>query len=202
MDTDTAGVVAQLKGLNPMSLIAYLVDGETKNIAVPQVRRKWSHLRKVIDVLPPWARLEALDKKGNVTAIIENPKETDELMGDLYLPTKTTGEVGQLLALMLKGQDVALQRQAQMLKTVLENNAAMLQTVSARLGMLEKNYMENLELVQDFAQAAAAAASGGGEHDEAWKAVADLAPHFPALLKAGRQMSGGNSKPPKTAAKK
>jgi hypothetical protein len=78
-----------------------------------------------------------------------------------------------------------------MLKTVLDNNARMMETVSARLGMLEKNYMENLELVQDFAQAAASA-STDGEGSESWKALAELAPHLPELLKAGRQVVGGN----------
>jgi len=194
MDSDSAGVVAQLKGTNPMSLVVYMVDGETKNLAVPQVRRKWAHLRKVLDNLAPWARLEAIDRKGNICAVVDNPRADDSETLDLYAPSKQAGDVAQLVQIMLKAQDVALSRQGSMLKSVLDNNAQILSMVSQRLGMLEKNYMQNLELVQDFAQAAASAAGEDGKGDsQAWEALIELAPQIPALLKAGREVLPGNN---------
>jgi hypothetical protein len=83
-----------------------------------------------------WHRVEALDAKGNVVGVFENADVEEEVLLD-GTPTERTGEVGALLGLMLKAQDVALRRHSEHTRELLDQAVEMMRVYTSRLTALE-----------------------------------------------------------------
>jgi hypothetical protein len=156
-----------------------LLDGETKDVAIPGKRKKWAQVLSILDKLS-WIRLECLNAKGSVVDIIENDDPAEDLEDlDGY-----GGQVHQLTGLMLKAQDIALRRNADQTKQQNEMILGLAKLLMERLNALEKGFAANLKMAQRFAMAAAES----GDEDELFSSplVEALAPH---LLK--RFLDGG-----------
>ena len=179
---DLSSCLARLKQLKPDHILVELNDGTEKEVAVPTIRRKWTHLKATLANIGDWRRIEARDKKGRVLGVIENENADDleDLEGDegVDLGAMTDAELGpammlapilkQLLALLIKGQDVALMRQERALSKVLDVQVKLLSQVSDRLMSQDKLFERNLERTQQYAEALSEMIqSGGGEEGDA-----------------------------------
>lgn len=126
------------------------------NIAVPEVNRWKSRIGKILDGLP-WAWLEPLDGKSNIIGPrvdnIDLGKSAAAELEDLEIEAadkQSSSELGKLhglLALLLKAQDVALVRQSQAYSVVLDNNQALLKTITDRLSSMEKHAQQSFDVI-------------------------------------------------------
>lgn len=126
------------------------------NIAVPEVNRWKSKVGKILDGLP-WSWLEPLDAKANIMGPrVDNIDLSKSAAGELedldleIADKQSTSELGKLhglLALLLKAQDVALVRQSQAYSVVLDNNQALLKTITDRLSSMEKHAHQSFEVI-------------------------------------------------------
>jgi hypothetical protein len=169
------------------------VSGETKRLAVPAHRNKWTRLRATIDNLGPWTRIECLDKAKSVIAVIDNDERPAGELEDLDDGGSDDGVTlreKELLQLMLKSQDVALARHEKLLSTLLDSHVKLLDLVSKRLTSLEGAYAENFEILQDALKEAARGADGSGSEEEsqAMKLALAMLPH---MLKGGSPSPNG-----------
>ena len=165
--SDLSGALARLKQLKPDHIVVELVDGTEKEVAVPTIRRKWTHLKATLANIGEWRRIEARDKKQRVLGVIENESATEledlegdegidlaAMAGDELQPAMMLAPIlKQLLALLIKGQDVALMRQERALSKVLDVQVKLLEQVSARLMSQDKLFERNLERTQQYAEA-------------------------------------------------
>jgi len=172
------------------------VGGETKRLAVPAHRNKWTRLRATVDNLGTWTRIECLDKAKSVVAVIDNDERPAGELEDLEDGDSGDGVTlreKELLQLMLKSQDVALARHEKLLSTLLDSHVKLLDLVSKRLTSLEGAYAENFEILQDALKEAARGAgeSGSEEESQAMKLALAMLPH---MLKGGGSPSPNGGK--------
>lgn len=203
---DLSGCLARLKQLKPDHILVELNDGTEKEVAVPTIRRKWTHLKATLANIGDWRRIEARDKKGRVLGVIENENVADleDLEGDEGVDLgamMSDGEMQsalqpammlapilkQLLALLIKGQDVALMRQERALSKVLDVQVQLLTQVSARLMSQDKLFERNLERTQQYAEALSEVIASSGENQGDPEMMALLAA-LPKLLARGASM--------------
>ena len=126
------------------------------NIAVPEVNRWKSRVGKILDGLP-WSWLEPLDSKGNIIGPrVDNTDLGKTAAGELedleleVADSKGNSELAKLhglASLILKAQDVALVRQSQAYSVVLDNNQALLKTITERLSSMEKHAHQSFEVI-------------------------------------------------------
>lgn len=190
---DLARVIERLKAAKPYALVAHFPDGSSKDIAIPDVRRRWVRLRAIVENLDDWQSLDGVDKKGAVLVIVKNDRanepDDDEWVEDISTPGPA-GELGPLLNMMLRAQDVALNRNHQLVRTVMQSQTDLVKLVSERLLLQEKQNAANLQRLQEYAEALAEAQTGDNEDGE----VTALLQALPALLKAGGDGTPPNGK--------
>jgi hypothetical protein len=173
-------LVARLRAARPSKVRAYDRDGDAKDIAVPAGnRKKWQAVQAVLHDLG-WARIEMLDAKGNILGVVDRPDDA----GDLEeLPAdREVAKTGGMLALMLRGQEVALTHQHRGLAKVLDVQTELLKLVAQRLEVMERHYTANLEYQQELARALtdqmldAAVDQAEAEEGSSGKALLQLVP--------------------------
>lgn len=151
-------VAKELKRLKPVALRVELHDGSVREVAIGGRRNKWSNCMATLAQLP-WVQAEALDPKSRLIGVIENDQadvEDDDLFDDV---PNTTADVKALMGVMLKGQDIALRRNAEQTKQLTDTVLKLADVLMTRLVSLERSYMNNLKLVQQFAAQGAGASS-------------------------------------------
>jgi len=146
-DCDASAAVAALKATPRPGFIRFQEwDSEnTAQVTVPNVKRWKGKIAKILEGLP-WAWIEPLDQKGNIIGPrVENKQAPAGELEDFEeheASAKGASELALLqglTSLMLKAQDVALSRQSQAYAVVLDNNQALLKTISDRLSSMEKH---------------------------------------------------------------
>jgi len=187
-----SAVAKELRRLKPVALKVELHDGTVREVAIVGRRNKWSAAMATLAQLP-WVRLEALDQRSRVIGIIDNDQaeeREDEL--DFGDDMAVAQELRPLMALMLKAQDVALRRNGDQTRQLTETVLKLADVLMARLVSLERSYMNNLKLVQQFA------ANSGGSGDDlmSTEAMAGMMP-----LLALKVMGGDPTKILETVAK-
>lgn len=157
----------ELRRWRPGKIVA-VVEGERRDIALPgSRRRRWEMVARLLLSLD-WTRVELLDAKGALLHTVEAEVEATEDDAPGVDLAKYVGPAGLdreagLLALMLKGQEVALKHQAGTLATVTEGNRLLVETVLNRLMHMESMFGKTLQLAHDAAQRVAAASAGGDQ---------------------------------------
>lgn len=153
-------LLGKLKSWQPFALRVMCADGETRDVAVPQVRRRWVKLEGTLGHLR-WVRVEALDKSGKIVGVYENPDyeaaELEDIEGEM---DRQTGQVAQLVNIMLKAQDVALKRQGDRDKLVIDQLVRVVDILTQRTRQLEQHYAQNYALAQRALQRIAGEAEG------------------------------------------
>lgn len=160
-------LTATLARLKPAKVRAVLHDGESRDIAVPNRRKRWAHVVEVLASLA-WARIECLDSKGGLLGAIEADEQPE--VDDVG---KATDRERGLLALLVKAQDMALARHERGLGLLLDGYRVMLDSSLVRLSALERGYGDVLKLAHE-ATLALAAQSGGADENADTKLLMDF----------------------------
>lgn len=164
-------VLDALKKHTPSKVRAWLSDDESQDIALGHARTRWSRCLDALDGLR-WRRVDLLDKAGALIASVASDVE------DAPASVASTGEAREerLLALLLKGQEVALKYRDAETTALLRAQAEVLKVLTDSVKALAAVHREQLNAAVDAAEARAEAESGGmlGQ-------VAELLPHLPAI---------------------
>lgn len=156
--TSTSAALSALKN-TPAPKFIRVKESDSEvlaQVAVPEVKRWKGRIAKILDGLP-WAWIEPLDKAGNIVgprvdnSELNKGKATELEDLELEIGNKNSdselAKLHGLLALILKAQDVALVRQSEAYSVVLDNNQALLKTISDRLSSMERHAHQNFEVI-------------------------------------------------------
>jgi len=158
MDASTAAsAVASLKAEpTPKTLRVYLVNGKLQSIAIDTKRRWKTKVARILASMD-WEAIEPLDLNENLIGPRIENKETGKAteLEDLNeLDPQDSKGVTSVLTLchgftklMLKAQDVALDRQAKAYNSVLDNNQKLVSVISGRLLQAEQHAQESFATV-------------------------------------------------------
>ena len=179
-DNDTK-LLATLKRHNPFKVRCYNGEDDTRDIAVPQRRRRWASVISAIDA-KPWSRVELLDKSGAVLGYADNEggaRDVEEL-GPSFV-----GVGGQLMlgeriaALAVKTAVDALKLRDSEMTSLLRSQGDVVRELTNGVRALAEVYREQNLAVEEAAEAriAAVAEASGGD----WKQLLEA---MPVLLQA------------------
>lgn len=170
MDGVGGRLLAALRRCAPVKVRVYDAQDESRDVAVPTRRKRWSQVVETIEARP-WVRVEMLDKAGAVLGYVENDGPAEELE-DLGGGESRGGVFRErmFLELMIKAQTTALQYRDKEHTTLLQNVSVILQT--------NANVMQEtiamMRLQRDEAMAVAqlrAEAENGGDIGEIVKLI-------------------------------
>jgi hypothetical protein len=128
-------------------------DDDPRDIAVPNTRKRWERIKRVLDDLN-WTRVELLDKKGGILNVHIRGPEDDSPTAELEdLPglqaTGRAAELGSVLAVcahwLLKAQEVALTRQEAATMHANETLNKMVDSTVKRFELMDKQNQDLLE---------------------------------------------------------
>jgi hypothetical protein len=142
-------LLTKLKQYRPSVLVAHDQDDEQLRINVPDVRKKWERVLGALDEVN-WVRVDMLDKKGghlhrHMRSIDDTaPTELDELVRGSN--SAIAPQLAPLVQIMLKAQEVAVSRHQQGQQQLLDATYKMIETISRRLDLQEKQYEHALQL--------------------------------------------------------
>jgi hypothetical protein len=201
--TDTE-LIERLKAGQPKKLRVYDVDDTMRDVAIANHRRKWSAAAATLASYA-WTRIELLDGKNAVVGVIE--RGTTPATGIEDLATSPGGraaevnaQVAGLLSLMLKAQDVALDRQQRMMSAVLDQQASLLRIVATRLTDAERARSEDMRAIRELtlavADAEADAAEAAASQGQSGDALIKLVPAVIGALRNGPQRRRPQGSPP------
>lgn len=174
MQVDPSKAVAAVKGFGSQVVKVvrvHTVDGQSADVAINERQRyRWKRLSETLDSFD-WARLEALDDKGNIVGVLDNanagPDDSFDVgaldaIGD---ETGGVGDVAQLTRIMLAAQDLALKRNNEHTRDLLNASVDLLRSYAQQLATTQQalyNLQEQYFAVsQQFAQQ-----QGGGMDTE------------------------------------
>lgn len=151
-------VLRTLARVKPARIVAVLDDEKTE-IAVRSGRTRWLAAGKALaPLLAQGARVELLDAQGRLVESIE-----PEPVEDATAPV-TRGSEERLLALMLRAQEVALERQAKAQNVLVEGLLTLVKVMSERLSSMEKMHGDVLEAAYEATVMAGEAANKEKPH--------------------------------------
>lgn len=187
-DETTEKLLATLKRHNPHKVRCYNGDDDTRDIAVPQRRKRWSSVIAAIEA-KAWTRCELLDKSGAVLGYADNegPARDVEDLAPAFV-----GVAGQLtLAERIAGLVVKAQRDAMTFRdsevaNLLRAQGDVVREMAAGVRALAEVYREQTHAVEDAAEAriaaaAAAADANGGDLKQLMEALPVLLQALPML---------------------
>ena len=151
---------------------------------MPERRKKWGHVADVLTRLN-WVEIRTFDKKGAMTATLvlegSDVEEAEDALIDLDDGNERQSAAlfvhgDRLLKLLLRGQDVALQRNNQSVKALVDACTRLLEASTTRVVALERiaqNLIaENLKQAQALAEATAGELVSGGLMESLAPAIA------------------------------
>jgi hypothetical protein len=177
--TDELGakLLATLRRAEPVKVRVYDAQDDSRDIAVPTRRKRWSHVAQTIDARP-WVRCELLDKSGGVLAYVINDGPAGEL--EELTDREASGNQSQqrwFLEMMIRAQTTALTFRD-------KEHSALLQSMR---DMLELNMANTRELMgimrlQRDESMALAEIRAAAEQNGDWDRVVKLIEASPKLL--------------------
>lgn len=171
MDGVGGRLLAQLRRCAPVKVRVYDAQEESRDVAVPTRRKKWSQVVETIEARP-WMRVEMLDKSGAVLGYVDNDGPAEELE-DIGSDDRRGGSVFReraMLELMIKAQTTALQYRDKEHTTLLQNVSVILQTnanvMQETIALMRMQRDEAMQVAQLRAEA-----EQGGEMGEIVKLI-------------------------------
>jgi len=141
-------LMVALKRCKPVALRALLADNTSRELAPPGGKRKnWKRMVETLDRMP-WVQAELLDTTGRVVDVVDNDEPAGEL--EDLAGVAQTGQVANLLNLMLRAQDMALKRNAEQNSQLATTVLKLADVLMRRLDSLERGYAANLKVAQQF----------------------------------------------------
>lgn len=195
----TDKLLATLKRHNPSKVRAYAGDDDSRDIAVPTRRKRWSQVIEAVEA-KSWTRVELLDKSGAVLAYVDNTSPASELedVGDGKV-SRTRGESEWILNLVIRAQREAMAFRDSEVQALLKAQGDVVRELSRAMQDLSGIYSEQRKAAVETAEIRAAATAGGSE----WKELLEAAPQLLQMLPLLRGLlaSGGPQQPkPKNGA--
>jgi alkylhydroperoxidase/carboxymuconolactone decarboxylase family protein YurZ len=187
-------------GPNVARLLVHTADEDKPmEVAIPDVRKKWSRVKEVLDDIA-WTKVELLDKKGALIMVHARTALDEKPAGDMedLIGSNAAGDASKIAALMqvavtmvLRAQDGALGRQAEMMETVLSANMRLVDSTMRRFEQMDNQYQEMIRLnhamhgkrfaeVEEMIRAAKEAMAGSDEESSG----AIITALVPAMVKA------------------
>ncbi|MGN6111192.1 MAG: hypothetical protein ACTHU0_39200 [Kofleriaceae bacterium] len=165
-------LVGKLREHRPDHLVVFCADDDEPTRINCLTVRNWA--QRVMKTLAElrWDRLELRDKKGGLLVKHERGPEDDppptELEG--LAPTREVSSATGFLSLVLKAQDLVLQRHNATIQPVIDVLFKLVDVSMRRLDLSEKQYEHALkvngQLTNDLMRAHAAAARGNAAEEE------------------------------------
>lgn len=189
-------LLARLKSHNPKRVRAYNSDDETRDIAVPERRRKWASVIEALNARP-WSHAELLDKSGAILATVQN----DEPAGELEELTPSTGRAGdpivqaeRIAVLVQRSVTAALSHREREHETLLRAQSEVVREMVAGMRSLAGLYREQLAVERDVS--AARIAGLASEDKDQVTQVIEALPMLVQLLPMAKQLLGGQGPGP------
>lgn len=156
MDAVADRLLAKLRQLAPAKVRVSDGSGETRDIAVPNRRKRWDPVIRAIEA-KPWVQCELLDKSGAVLGYIENDGEAKEL--ESLSPGSAKDR--WFLEMMLKAQDMALKWRSKEHESLMQGMANMLDVQTRSMHEMIELMRVQRDVSVDIATLQAEAANGG-----------------------------------------
>lgn len=177
-DATTQTLLATLKRHNPHKVRAYNGEDDSRDIAVPQRRRRWASVIEAIEARA-WSRVEMLDKSGAVLGYVDNEgaaRDVEELTPSF------AGVGGQLMLgeriarLCMESVRTAVNQRDEQMTALLAAQGAVVKEMAAAVQSIAEVYREQTVAAEEAAEsrAAAAAASAGGDMQQLLQAMPQL----------------------------
>lgn len=139
-----------------------MVDGEPREVKAAKTRGRWERLHDSAAAMGATA-IECRDDGGAVLAIVELEELGAELVEERveeHAPrvtsTGTAGEVERLLAIVLRAQDAAVQRQAEQVQSVTNAALSVMNAAAERAASMERAVLALVQQRERELDAAAA----------------------------------------------
>jgi hypothetical protein len=184
-------MLASLRRLSPAKVRVYAGDDDSRDIAVPARRRKWSQVIEAIEARS-WTRCELLDKSGAVLGYIENAEPAGELEElEPGQKSKTRSDVEWMVGVITKAQRDAMTFRDAEVTNLLRAQGDVVREMVAAMHSLHAINEAKVSAAADVArlQAQAESSDGAGQLKE----LLDAAPQLLGMLPAIRQLLGGKS---------
>lgn len=163
----------------PAKVRVYDAADESRDIAVPQRRRKWDQVIAAIEARP-WVRCEMLDKAGAVLGYVDNDGPAAELEDLDGASARGARDVERYLGLMLKAQQTALTFRDREHQELLRGVVDVLRTQTDAIKQLVALYQAQVEVAAAVAYDKATSEAGGDM--EQWLKLLEAAPDSIAKL--------------------
>jgi len=147
------------------SLGVEILGGNVKNVQLSKGRLRWNKVEKILASMD-WINVEAQDHRGAVIGCARKEVRELEPLGSGAPPSALSTEVERLLMIVVKAQDLAVQRRDANLEIALKANATLIETLIDRLAHLEKGFGKNLDLATRWAHQVAKARAQAGDDDD------------------------------------
>lgn len=201
-DATTVKLLAALRRHDPFKVRAYNGEDDTRDIAVPQRRKRWATVISAIEA-KAWTRVELLDKSGAVLGYAENEggaRDVEELSPSFV------GVGGQLLLgeriaqLCMRSVQLATASRDDEMKALLQAQGEVVREMVTAVKSLGEVYRDRSDAAEDAAEsrmqaAAMAAEAAGGDFKQLLEALPTLMQAMPmlrALLAGGPTQAVSN----------
>lgn len=192
----TTALLDALKKHKPATLRVTLADGDERDVPIGRNRAKWAAAQRTLDAWV-WTRLELRDPKGGVLATLVSDDATtpDEA-------PRAGNDVASLVALMLKAQDVAMQRHTEALKPTMEAMRSVVKDLTEQVIQWRAEAARQARIASQFAERAerALAAREAGDEDGALGELGDLVKLLPMMQLLAPGASAAPAPRPRPAA--
>lgn len=150
-------VLATLKRYAPAQVRAYVGD-EARDIAVANVRKKWSRVVSTLDNMGAWSRVEMLDKKGALIHTLENTDPAGELQ-DIGHGGGKAAEVERMLQIVLKAQREAMAFKNEELQAVMRAQGEVVTQLTNSVRALSTVHQEQMNAMRELLDVRTSAAT-------------------------------------------
>lgn len=201
-------LVGKLREHRPDHLVVFCADDEEPTRINCLTVRNWAQraLKTLAELR--WERLELRDKKGGLLIKHERGPDDDppptELEG--LAPTREVSSATGFLTLVLKAQDLVLQRHNATIQPVIDVLFKLVDVSMKRLDLSEKQYEHALkvngQLTNDLMRAHAAAARGNAAEEEESLSGGMVESLLPAIVESVMDRSGDEPRQRRRDAKK
>jgi hypothetical protein len=160
--------IAEIKKAGAVQVRAVLGDGSEKVLAIPKGRNKWSALAGVLERLP-WDRLEALDAKGSILAVVEADDEVGDDDGADEEMAPSGGQDARIAKVMFALMKATMAECRKMFEVNLTGMAKVVNTLAESVSSLQQ--VHEMQMRVQMAAGMASQGSGDGEIAEMLKLV-------------------------------
>lgn len=185
-----AALLASLKRHNPHRVRAWTGDDDSRDIAVPTRRKRWSAVIEAIDA-KAWTKCELLDKSGAVLGYVDNaePASAVEDFSDTT-KTRTRSDVEWMVNLVMKAQRDAMASRDAETVALLRAQGDVVRELTGAMRELSVIYRDQREAAEETAAMEATNAAGGGTVKE----LLDAAPLIMQAVPMLKEILNGKAK--------